>query len=270
MSIEKIDEYISETEAIEFYDQVKEQLEAAKLEIGKIAQENDTLTQRVRELEHLKTNSEGKTIAEIERTVLAERDEEIVRRAEAKLAELKKSWERTDKPKEVVSEALSMLSSIIKSLSSARSTLVLKQVLETGMREEVIQILNTEVNRRMDEEFERGVDQRSNLIVLEKLEILKNIEWPKFFEANVIPRAELLSSELRSNAMQCISGPWTLSCDKCGTMQTAILDPDQIASLLRDGRVDFVCTNPKCVDYAVFPHSFPLALDSLIASFLIT
>jgi chromosome segregation ATPase len=257
MSLDKIDQYIRELEAIKNYDKVKAENERLSAEVRKLRSENESLknevsakkneiemlrrelsakeeeiqrlsreveelSSRVRELEELKALADGKSLKEALELFLKVKEEEVEKKARELFEKLRSEWESRKKPKEVSKEALKTLKAIIEATGSGLK-LVPVEAAETGLVEEVEKLLRKEVERRLDEEFRRRVEEESERKSLEKLEKLKSMEWPAWFSSwykeRVEPQINRLESEIRQNAIKTLRGPWNLNkrCDRCGT-----------------------------------------------------
>jgi chromosome segregation ATPase len=291
MSLEKIERYIKELDAIKHYEETK--LERKKLEgevkelrekISTRNKEVEELTKRIKkleedakkeeeeigflkdeikekdkkithlnervdELESLRTIAEGKTLKEAEEAFLKVEDEEIKKNAEETLARLKSNWEKDEKPKEVLNEAVRWLNSTIEVLSKPEPHWFLKEVADVGLPEKVEEIIGLEVKRRLDNEFFRRVEEESKKKALEKLNQMKNVEWPRWFEAYAEPKIRELEEKMNTNLFNLLNGPWTITCDKCGTKQRIETMPQGIEQLLRNGYMTAECSNPNCNDF---------------------
>ena len=257
MSLDKIDQYIRELEAIKNYDKVKAENERLSAEVRRLREENErlrnevsarrsevellrrelsakeeevqklrreveVLSSKARELEELRALADGRSLREALELFLKAKEEEIGRRAKELFEKLRSEWESREKPKEVFEEALKILKAVI---DAARPGLKLVpvEVAEAGLVEKVVKLLNDEVERRLDEEFRRRVEEESERKSLEKLERLKSVEWPRWFSSwyreRVEPQISRLESEMRRNAVKALRGPWNLNrrCDRCGT-----------------------------------------------------
>jgi len=101
----------------------------------------------------------------------------------------------------------------------------------------------------------------------QRLRELKNEEWPKWFNANIEPRIAELQAKVNANALQLLKGPWTFTCDRCGTRFDAEVTAEGIEQLLRSGQVKSECANPQCEDHSLFStrrHTLQVSLHDLI------
>lgn len=313
MSLEKIDQYIKELEAVKSYDAVKrerdealrkiselsgklqkvmdekreaekrisemegelkklrEELKAKDEELQKSRIEINMLRDRVEKLENLKVTVEGKTLVEAEKAVMEAEEEEIKKRAKELFNSMKAGWEETEKPREVSSEAVKLLKHIVEGLSKPGPHLFLKEVAEAGIPEKVKEILDREVERRINVEFMRRVEEESERKALEKLKHLKEVEWPKWFRANVEPRVRELENKIYSNVFKLLRGPWTITCDRCGSKRRVEFTPQGVKELLRNGYIYVECTNPECMDLLfILPvrHKIRVELKNLISYYV--
>jgi chromosome segregation ATPase len=316
VSLERVDQYIRELEAIKHYDEVKaenallsarvkeveaslsserkrveELLQANKglqeqigarhaepeslrdelrIKEGKIREVEEglrRLSSRVKELEELKALTEAKTLKEAEELFLKAKEGEIKERAEKLFNQWKSEWERGDKPKEVLKEAVMWLKHTIELLSKPEPRLFLKEVADARLPEKVEEVLNSEVKRRVDAEFLRRVEEESSRKALEELERLKSVEWPSWYRAVVEPRILQLESQMRNNAVRALEGLWILTCDKCGTKFQVRLTAQGMEELLKGGSMTIECPNPNCVDsFLLFSsrHKVSVTLKELI------
>ncbi len=226
--------------------------------------EADGLRVRVQELEDLKVTAEGKTLSEAEKAFLEAAEDEVRRRANETFNSNKDRWEKSEKPEEVSDQALKWLQHIIENLRKPAPRPFLKEVADVGLPERVEENIQAEVNRRLNTEFERRVEDESSKKALVKLEKMKKEEWSSWFRLNVEPSAEALKSTILTNALRLLKGPWTITCDKCGTVGSKELTPREIQDLLLNMPVTVECINPKCMDWLV-RHRLLVNLGQLIS-----
>jgi len=247
---------------------LRNELRIKEEKIKELEEELKHLKSRVRELEELKILTEGKTLKEAEEYFLKVKENEIKILAKDLFNKFKSEWERKDKPKEVMNEAIKLLNHILEQLSKSRPPIP-KEVIDTGLLEKVREILNSEVEKRINAEFLRRVEEVSEHKALEKLEKLKSIEWPNWYKSVVEPRILQLESKLQSNIIKTLKGPWLITCDKCRTIFQVELTTNEVEDLLRTGDVMTECPNPNCVDTILFitsKHKIRITLRDLIES----
>lgn len=73
----------------------------------------------------------------------------------------------------------------------------------------------SKVEKRMDEEFNRRVREASEKRAAQRIEELKSVEWPKWFEAKVTPKISELKTMINANVIKTLEGPWDIQCNKC-------------------------------------------------------
>ena len=312
MSLDKIDQYIMELQAIKDYDNVREekadalkkvemlenQLSAEKDKVQtlsneveelrrkqrekeeetkssrqtlkvkddetrKIIQEANDFKKRIAELEGLEAMVEGKTLSDAETSFLKAKEEEVSRKADALFQKMKLDWQRSSKLGEVRNDAIRLLKLIIGSIGKAKRVLVQKEVTDSGIYRDVVEFLNSEVQRRIDDEFKRRVESASEYKANEKLEALKSVEWPAWYKMNVEPKIGELESMIRTQILDLMVGIWNIRCDKCGTEQSMQLSPFGIEKLLSEGKILFECFEPGCKDM-FGRHCIMVQLRSLI------
>ncbi|MEM0172600.1 MAG: hypothetical protein QXM60_06320 [Thermoplasmatales archaeon] len=81
---------------------------------------------------------------------------------------MKLEWEKSEKPKEVLNEAIKWLNHVVEQLSKPGPRVFLKEVADAGLPEKVEQIIGSEVRRRLNAEFARRVEEESNRKALTK------------------------------------------------------------------------------------------------------
>ncbi len=309
MSLENIEQYIKEVEAIKNYDRVKrekqvlegrvkrledevsrckESLENEKLIKEEHREEVEEKTTQLKQLEK-KINELSSDVLSLKETVrivgderlstteLRERiakvkAEEIKNEAERLLGEFKSEWEKNLKTKEVLTETLKQLEHIVKTLSKPKPHYLSQEMWDSGIPEKVEKILNSEVNKRIDDEFMRRIEDKSDKKALEKLEILKTNEWPRWYNSNIEPKVARLEGLIRDNSLKMLKGPWTITCDKCGLKFGDIeLTSEGIGDIIRTGNVEIECQNPNCTDSSLlstWKHKVKVSLNNLIATYV--
>ena len=312
MSLEKIERYIGELQALEDYDKVcgertealrkvgelekqlsEERFKAGALsnEIGEVKaklgkkeeevrsltgsakesvkesaksrREADELSNRIEELQTLKVTVEGRTLHEVELSFLKSKEEEVSRKADTLFEDTRSEWEKLSKPKEVRSDAIALLKATVDNVSKAGANHLAKEITDSNIHNDVSKILNDEVQKRLDEEFQRRVETVSEQNANRKLEYLKSVEWPDWYNKNVEPRIVELESAIIRNVMDVLTGSWIISCDKCGTEQSIHLTPVAIEGMFIRGKVSVECAQVDCKDF-LGRHHINVDLRSLI------
>lgn len=145
--------------------------EASKLKDERM----EEMSTRIRELENFKATVEGKTLSEVEKASLEAKEKEIKSRADERFNLLKTEWMKTEKPKEIRNESVKWLNSIIDILRRPGPKLFSKELVDVGLPDKVEEILNAEVEKRVNTEFLRRVQVESDKKALEKIENLKKL-----------------------------------------------------------------------------------------------
>jgi hypothetical protein len=210
-------------------------------------------TKEKNELAELKVTSEGKSLSELQQVILSSKKEEIQKAAQGLFLAMNESWEKSGKEKEVLDAAETMLQNLFDRIGDAipYAGLGLIALGDEKLSKRLIGILDQEVARRTDEEFNRRVEERSITLANEKLLRLIEIEWPKFVQEKIDPKAQDLSEKLTANALKQLRGPWTAFCHKCGRKATKTLDSQEMLSLLTYGETTLECSEPSCADWGL-------------------
>lgn len=326
MSLEKIDQYMRELEAIKNYDEAKKERaealsrideleEAHEVERDELLQANtklegrldklleekkdlknrlgekekeieslrgafkvrdeesrriklkaNVLKNRVGELEELKGALEGKTLGEAEKVFLEAKKEEVRRKADERFNSMKAEWVKSEKPNEVFNNAVKWLQHIIENLGKPGPRIFLKKLADLGLPAKVEGLIKSEVDKRLDTEFERKVEEESSRKASVKLEQMVSTDWPNWLNANLEPRARELEAKIITNAFALLKGPWYITCDRCGTEQSVELTSQGIEELLRSRYVNVECMNPNCTNWG--RHKINVALEVLIYNFI--
>lgn len=307
--MEKIEQYVKELEAVKHYDQVKreryvlarkvESLEAEVSELKKSLAAKRSLTrklkeelkQKANETEELNKNvkklsSETLSLREVTRIVgdkkltlpqLRElvtrvKAEEIQVEAGKVFAEFKSSWEKKEKPKEVFRASCDALAEIIEHLKKPKPHYFSKELGDLGLPTKVEKMLKADVDKRITNEFLRRVEAESDKKASEKLEALKNIEWPRWYSSNVQPKIAQLESLILGNVFKMLQEPRPITCDKCGMRFGDFeLTSNGIDDLIRTGYVEIECQNTDCTDsflFSTWRHKIKISLSDLISNYL--
>lgn len=126
----------------------------------------------------------------------------------------------------------------------------------------VEEILNAEVEKRVNTKFLMMVQDESDKKAFEKIENLKNVELPLLYAANVEPKIKQLISLARDNAIKMIKGPWSVTCNICGLNLEAELTSKGIADFLSTGYILIKCSNQSC------RNNIKVSLEDLISIYL--
>jgi hypothetical protein len=204
-------------------------------------------------------------LAEAERRFLKAKEEDIKRRAEEQLNSIKHEWERIEKPKLVTDAAAKALRDVVEhildgspaakaaggipsmpsqSISSEQqpptpsSPAMWDQQLYTKARS----ILDNGVRQGLDYQFERRVEAESQNRAEEKVEQIRNTEWPNYYNQTILPLANELEQIIAGNVFNFLAGPWTITCKICGAAQRQrALSPEEVETLISTKTLEFQC-----------------------------
>ncbi len=236
-------------------------------ELQKSEFEATRLDNRVKELEALKVIIEGKTFKEAEKALLKAIKDEVDTRANGYFEAMKTLWVKSDKPKEVFNEAVNQLEIIIKTLRKPGPRYHREELSDKELPTSVEEIIKTEVDQRLDEEFKSRIEAKSDQKAEENLGELTNVEWPKWYQTNVDPRVRELEEKIVANALNQLKGQSIFVCDKCNIQLSLTLTPQMIEDILRNRYIMVECCNPDCRDY-FHRHRIKLTLETLISNYL--
>jgi len=127
------------------------------------------------------------------------------------------------------------------------------------------------VKSGLNSEFERKVEERAEARARQRLSQLVNAVWPVWFNENIEPRVSEPERKANENILQLLRGPWTFTCDRCGTKFDDELTPFGIEGLLTKGLIQIECINPACEDRSLFfsrRHRFKVSLHELIELYI--
>lgn len=226
-------------------------------ERDELKEENLRLEERVSELEGKISDQAGK-----------------INGLEAALGEELKRREGAEEKLEFEKDRVKELSADIENLKKEIDSLKLYKVRFTNgkgltleqAKTEFIQAYEGEIEKRVknaiDSEFNARVEKKSSRRAVEKLEVLKREEWPRWYSQNIEPRLRDLESKVKENALKLLVGPWQISCEKCGAVQEVSL-VDHVGGLLSLGYTEVECGNPGCKGL-VFRHRIKVTLRELV------
>ena len=279
MSIDTIERYLQELEAIKNYRQVKQEKEELSHKIEELKVSLDNALEEVSSLKSSKANLDGAemTLEQARLDFIRAQDAEIEKRAANTFEKLKADYE-----------------SKMPQLVYQRLRDILKQ---PWLPEEIAKLIDTEAKKKADavlrdpdnwppwfkklyeEEVKKGVsaglNQEFNARVetaaitraQQKLNELTSTEWPAWYQTSVEPKLLELETKVNVGALQLLKGPWVFTCDQCGTSSNAELTAGEIEQLLRTGQIKVACANPDCEDHSLFStrrHTSQVSLHDLI------
>jgi hypothetical protein len=226
--------------------------------------------------------------------------EDIKRRAEEQLNSIKHEWERIEKPKLVTDAAAKALRDVVEhildgspaakaaggipsmpsqSISSEQqpptpsSPAMWDQQLYTKARS----ILDNGVRQGLDYEFERRVEAESQNRAEEKLEQIRNTDWPNYYNQTTLPLANELKQIIAGNVFNFLAGPWTITCKICRAVhRSRALSPEEVETLISTKTLEFQCDGAYLRSqvnwlekFSGIAHTFRIGLLELIQDRLV-
>jgi small-conductance mechanosensitive channel len=279
MSIETVERYLQELEAIKNYAQVKREKEKLSQEVEELKVSLANALTEVSSLKSSKAKLDGAemTLEQARLDFIRAHDAEVEKKAADRFEKLKADYE--SKMPQLVYQRLrdilkqpclpEEIAKLIDTEAKKEADATLhdqnswppwfKRLYEEEVKKKVSAGLNEEFNTRVETAAVSRAQQRLNE--------LTTIEWPAWRQANVEPRIIELESRITANALQVLKGPWVFSCDQCGTSSNAELTAGEIEQMLRTGQIKVACGNPECEDHSLFStrrHTFQVSLYNLI------
>jgi hypothetical protein len=120
------------------------------------------LKKQNKELNELKYSTEGRTLDELDNVRIQAKEKEILAKANELFVNMKRNWELTKKPVEVLSEAIRHLSLILETLRRPKPPPSIRPTFTLTLQKEVEEMLNKEVAKRLDDEFLRRCKKSQN------------------------------------------------------------------------------------------------------------
>jgi len=181
-------------------------------------------------------------------------------------------WEKNEKSSEVNLKACIILNSIIEQLKKSPLRTFLAEAAELELPRKIEEILKTEVEARRDAEFDMRVEKESESKASVKLEQKMSVEWPNWLTNNVEPKIRTLEEAINTNALSLLKGPWPITCDKCGQIDSREITPKGIEMLLKNRYLEIECENPSCIDVPLLKlrHKLKISLEDLISTSIIS
>lgn len=198
-------------------------------------------------------------------------EEEIEKKAKARLAELEKEL-RSQMPALVRKKLVEVLKlptwppEIEKVIDSrarkmADESLRDREKWPDWFQEHYLNEVKELVSKELDSEFENRVEAESE----KRFDAMKSGEWKEY----TADKARELAVDLRGLVRE-LQGTWWFSCDRCNRRLALEISPPEIGVLLGGGVVEVVCT--VCTDPAAFPFilsTIPHKVNSLTLGGLI-
>lgn len=282
MSLERMERYIKEMEALRNYDRFKKERDQLfqekfqlKNSLEKVGQERNRLEQELqekdKELNHLRETEKSK-------------DERLKKNADA-IKNLRSRVKTLEDLKAIVdgktlSEAecafLKTKEEEVKrradeAFNSRRDKWERKEkpnaVFNEAIKEltDILDVLSRPGPQYFRKELvDAGVPLKVKEIISSQVNKRLDIEWPKWFETNIETRAEAIKDEIKQNALKLLKDYWEVKCDECGCVQTYEFTSQDLATLLRNGYTTRECANPNC-NNQFGRHEIRMDLKLLIA-----
>lgn len=279
MSIETAERYIQELEAIKNYPQLEQERNELRQEVEKLKANLDNALKEVSSLKSLKANLHGTemTLEEARLDFIGAQDAEIEKGASDTFEKLKTDYE-SRMPQLVYQKLRDILkqpwwpeeiAKLIDSEAKKKADAILRD--QSNWPPWFKKLYEEEVKKKvsagLDQEFNARVETVATAKARQRLNELTNTEWPAWYQANVEPKIVELESRINTDVFQLLKGPWTFTCDHCGTSFDGEVMPEGIEQLLTTGQIKIACANPECEDHSLFStrrHTFYVSLRHLI------
>ncbi len=281
MSIDTVERYLQELEAIKNYPEVKREKEELSHKIEELKVNLDNAVEEVSSLKRLKANLDGTemTLEEARLDFIRAQDAEIERRVADRFEKLKADYE-SRMPQLVYQRLCDILkqrqlpeeiATLIDSEAKKKADAILRDPdnwppwFRKLYEEEVEKKVSTGLNQEFNDRVETAAITRAR----QRLNELTKTEWPAWYQATVDPKILELESTINANVFQLLRGPWVFTCARCGTRGEDEFTAGEIEQLLRTGQIKVACANPDCEDHSLFStrrHTFTVSLHKLIES----
>lgn len=208
----------------------------------------DTVTRELSSLQAVERMVDDATLTlpELRQRVLDIDADEIEQGAQRRLDAIRHAWESTERPRAVRRETLTILETVLQILRQPSPHYFPSDIVELGLNRAVQELLNNEVQSRLDRAFENQVDAEVQRRTAAQLDTVRRQEWPRWVEMHLEPRIRQLETAIQSNVVETLRGPWRITCQACGVTDQVVLTPDGIDTLLRTGQVTIPCQNAPC------------------------
>lgn len=285
MSIDAIEKYVEELEAIKNYSQVRQERDGLSQEIKELKANLDSALEEITSLKSLKANLDGAdmTLEQARLDFLQMQDAEVEERAADRFEMLKADYEskmpelvyqrvrgilgQPSWPEEVAklidAEARKTADAVLRHQESWPAWF--RELYDGEVEKKASAGLNEEFNARVEDAAETRARQRLNELIA--------THWPTWHRDNVEPRIVELDNRIQVDALQLLRGPWMFVCDRCDTSFNGRLTAGDMEQLLKTGRIKITCANSECEDRSYFAarrHTFQVFLYDLINTYLNT
>jgi len=283
MSIEDIERYLQELEAIKNYAQVKQDREMLLRKIEELNVSLDNALEEVSSLKSSKAKLDGAemTLEEARLDFLRAQDAEIEKRAADRFEKLKADYE-SQMPQLVhqrLSDVLKQpwlpveVAKLIGTEARKKTDAALRD--QNSWPEWFRKLYEEEVKKKisagLNQEFDARVETAAMARAKQRLNELITKEWPAWCQANVEPKIAALQTKINAGVFQLLKGPWVFTCDRCATKFNTGLTSSGIEDILTKGQVRIECSNAACEDKGLFSsrrHTFQVSLHELIESYI--
>jgi hypothetical protein len=172
--------------------------------------------------------------------------ERVEQRAQHRFNAVKLAWETDERPRAVRRVALALVEMVVTILRRPPPRYFPSDVIEFEIVTVIQELLNNEVQSRLDRAFQDRVDAAARRRTAEQLDAARREAWPRWVATHVEPRIRQLETAIESNVVDTLRGPWRITCQACGVTDPMELTPSGIDTLLRTGQLVIPCENPPC------------------------
>jgi len=265
MSLERLENYLDKTEAVERYDKIKEENNKLKIQLWSIQKQLKKVQGELSKYKALRARLGGKNISleafdrKIEEQTLKIYQKEIE----------KKSLEKFKA--EAPTLAKRELDRVLKLPGSQRPKAI-NNLLEEKVNEKLDHTLATPFlwppwfKQLKRQEVNTGIANGLNETfwgnVQAAINNAKQKEWPRFLNEYV---QNTITPFCQQAVMNQLTNPNTIekACDKCRTIMIVTLTPDDIAELIKRPYILVDCINPQCKDF-LRRHRIRITLGDVI------
>lgn len=279
MSIETIERYIQEMEAIKSYPQVKREKDELSLKVEELKVSLDNALKEVSSLKSSKANLDGvlMTLEEARSDFIRAQDTEVGKRTTEEFEKLKADYE-SKMPQLVFHRLRDILkqpwlpkeiAKLIDTEAEKKADAILRDQKSwpEWFKKTYEEEASGKVKDGLNKEFDARVEAAAVTRTQQRLKELINAEWPAWYRAKVEPKIAELESKIKAGALPFLKGPWVFTCNQCGTSSSAELTTEGIDQLLRTGQIKVACAKLGCEDHTLFSkqrHTFRVTLHDLI------
>lgn len=206
------------------------------------------MTEELGRLENLRSKWEGKTLTVVIAFEQKEREDEISRRSEERLREIKDGWEENEKPVQVREEAISALRRILTVLQTPEPHHFTDGGSEGEIAKTVTDLLDSRIKQKAEIDFLNRGKELAERMAKSMFDSRKKEVWSKYVEERMGPSLRELQTQIATTFAKFIEGEFIVSCDKCGTENSFKLTSDGVEEVIRGGSISVRCANETCRD----------------------